>query len=72
MLITLLSPIPKLQHAPLPLQSVASQGSQGVLPDSLFFRCFQFGLTFESIKELGGASHGIRAPIELDPLIGRS
>jgi hypothetical protein len=26
-------------------------------PKSLFFRCFQFGLTFESIKEFGSTSH---------------
>ncbi len=54
MLVTLLSPIPELQHAPLPpAQSVASQGT---CPDSLPFRYFYFGLTFESIKKLGGAS----------------
>jgi hypothetical protein len=29
-----------------------------------------FGLTIESIKELGGASHGIKALVELDPPIG--
>ncbi len=32
-------------------QSVASQRA---CPNSLFFRCFHFKLTFESIKELGG------------------
>jgi len=53
MLVIIFSPIPELQHAPLPPQSVASQG---VCPDSLFFHCLQFGLTFESIKELGGVS----------------
>jgi len=37
-------------------QSVASQGA---CPNYLFFRCFQFGLTFESIKELGSASVGV-------------
>jgi len=30
---------------------------------------FTFGLVVESIKELAGASHGIRALVELDPLI---
>ncbi len=30
--------------------------SQGTCPSSLFFYCFHFRLTFESIKELGGAS----------------
>jgi hypothetical protein len=30
--------------------------SQGVCPDSLFFHCSQFKLSFESIKELGSAS----------------
>jgi len=53
MLIALPNPIPELQHALLPPQNASSQG---VCPDSLFFRCFQFGLTFESIKELGGVS----------------
>jgi len=55
MLVTHPNPIPELQHTPLPLQSVTSQGA---CPDSLFFHCFQFGLTFESIKELGSASKG--------------
>jgi hypothetical protein len=31
---------------------------------------FIFGLVIMSIKELGGASHGIRALVELDPLVG--
>lgn len=31
-------------------------------PDSLLFYCFQFKLTFESIKELGGAF-----PLRVDP-----
>jgi len=30
--------------------------SQGTCPNSLLFCCFHFKLTFESIKELGGAS----------------
>jgi len=30
--------------------------SQGVCPNSSSFCCFQFRLTFESIKELGSAS----------------
>jgi hypothetical protein len=51
MLVTLPSPIPELQHASLPPQNAASQG---VCPDSLLLCCFQFGLKFESIKELGG------------------
>jgi len=33
-----------------------SATSQKVCPNSLLFRCFQFKLTFESIKELGNAS----------------
>ncbi len=57
------------QSSSIPLypQSVASQG---MCPNSLLFRCFQFRFRFESIKELGSASHGIRALVELDPLIG--
>jgi len=31
--------------------------SQGMCPNSLFFRCFRFRLIYESIKELGSASH---------------
>jgi len=32
----------------------------------LFFCCFQFGLTFESIKELGGASQNTLALFNVD------
>ncbi len=35
-------------------------------PNSLLFCCFQFGLTFESIKELGGASQGTLALFNVD------
>ncbi len=35
------SPISEFQHAPLSLQSVASQGTY---PNSLFFRCLPFGI----------------------------
>jgi hypothetical protein len=50
-----LVPILELQHAPLPFypQSVVSQGA---CPNYLFFRCFHFKFTFESIKELGSVS----------------
>jgi hypothetical protein len=44
------SPIPKLQHAPLPLYSARSQG---VAPILYSFDVFSLGLTFESFKELG-------------------
>jgi len=50
MVVTFPSPIPELQHAPLPLQSAVSQGT---CPDSLLFHYFLFELTFESLKELG-------------------
>jgi hypothetical protein len=53
MFVTPPSPISELQHAPLPSQSATNQGA---CPNSLLFHCFQFGFTFESIKELGGAS----------------
>jgi hypothetical protein len=56
MFVTLPSSILELQHAPLPPQSAANQGT---CPDSLLFRCFQFGLTFEFIKKLGSASYGL-------------
>jgi hypothetical protein len=55
MLVTHPNPIPELQHALLPPQSATSQGA---CPDSLLFHYFQFGFTFESIKELGSASKG--------------
>ncbi len=42
------------EHAPTPSLSVV----------------FTFGFTVESIRELGGASHGIRSLVELDSLIG--
>jgi hypothetical protein len=40
MIAIVLSLVPELQRAPLPLQSAVSQGT---CPDSLFFRCFMFG-----------------------------
>ncbi len=33
--------------------ALQSATRQGVCPDSLFFRCFLFGFSFESFKELG-------------------
>jgi hypothetical protein len=47
LLVILPNPILELQHAPLPV-------NQGVYPNSSFFCCVHLGLTFESIKELGG------------------
>jgi len=57
MLIILPSPIPELQHAPVPLQNAASQGA---CPDSLYFNYFQFGFTFESLKELGACHEPLK------------
>jgi hypothetical protein len=37
-----------------------SAANQGACPDSLLFHCFQFILTFESIKELGSTSFALR------------
>jgi len=51
-------------HAPLPLQSVTSQG---MCLNSLLFCCFQFRLTFESIKEFG--SHYNNKGLFCDPNI---
>jgi len=51
MFVTFPSPIP----APARPSTPQSATSQGVCLDYLLFRCLQFGLTFESIKELGGA-----------------
>ncbi len=55
LLVILPSLVPELQHAPLPPQSVASQGAY---PNSLFFCYFHFRFTSESIKELGSVSKG--------------
>jgi hypothetical protein len=51
MLVILPSPISKLQHTPLPLQSATSQGA---CPNSLLFCCFQFRLTFGSTSGIVG------------------
>jgi hypothetical protein len=51
-LIILPNPIPELQHTLLPLKCCEPRS----VPDSLFFRCFHFKLSIESIKELGNAS----------------
>ncbi len=47
------SPLPKLQHAPLPLYSATSQGTRS---DSLSFYCFQFGTHIWVPQGVGGAS----------------
>jgi hypothetical protein len=39
-------------------------------PNLSSFVVFTFGLVVESIKEFGGASQGIKALVELNPLIG--
>ncbi len=62
MLVIFPSPIPELQHTPLPLQSVMSQGA---CLDFLFFNCFLFGLTFESLKELGAHHNELKEGVEL-------
>jgi hypothetical protein len=51
-LVILPSPIPKLQHAPLPPKCY----EPGSMPQFFAFRCFHFRLSIESIKELGSAS----------------
>jgi hypothetical protein len=61
-----LVPIPELQHAPLPLKVLRAREHA---PTPSPFDVFTFGLIVKSIKELMGASHGIRALVELDPLI---
>ncbi len=50
---TLPSPILELQHAPLPFQSVASQGA---CPDSLLFCCFLFGTHIWVLRGVGNVS----------------
>jgi hypothetical protein len=50
--INLLSPIPKLKHAPLPLKCYKLKS----VPQLCLLLLFTFGLVIESIKELGGAS----------------
>ncbi len=52
----------------MPLQP-QSAVSQGTCPNSLFFRCFQFRFTFESIKELGNASNRLKTIATWIPLI---
>jgi hypothetical protein len=47
------SPIPELQHAPLPLQSAANQGA---CPNSLLFHCFQFGTHIWPPQGVGSVS----------------
>ncbi len=47
------SPIPELQHTPLPLQSATSQGT---CPASLFFCCFPFGTHIWVLQGVGSAS----------------
>jgi hypothetical protein len=67
LLINLFSPIPELQHALLPLEVLRVKECA---PTPSLSIVFTLGLTIESIKELGGASHGIKALVELDPPIG--
>ncbi len=43
---------------------------QECTPIFSFYVVFTFDLAFESFKECEGASHGIRAPVKLDPPIG--
>jgi hypothetical protein len=52
LLVILPSPIPELQHAPLPPKCY----DQGACPNSLLFCYFHFRFTFESIKEFGNTS----------------
>jgi hypothetical protein len=58
-LLVLPSPILELQHAPPPLYSVASQG---VCPDSLPFRYFQFGTPIWVSQGVGNVSECIKFP----------
>jgi hypothetical protein len=53
MLVILPSPIPKLQHTPLPPKVLRAK-ERAPTPDS--FAIFNFKLTFESIQEVGNAS----------------
>jgi hypothetical protein len=52
MLVILLSPIPELQHAPLPPKCCEPKN----VPPFFALSMFHFKLTFESIKELGSVS----------------
>jgi hypothetical protein len=52
LLVILPSLISELLHAPLPPKCY----EPGSVPNSLLFRCFHLGLTFEFIKELGSTS----------------
>jgi len=45
--------------------------NQGMCPNFLFFHCFHLRFTFEYLEEVGSASRGIRALVELDSLFGK-
>ncbi len=55
LLVNLPSPIPDLQHAPLPPKCY----EPGSVPQLLLLPLITFGLAVESIKELGGASKNV-------------
>jgi hypothetical protein len=56
LLVTLPSPLSQSSSTPFYPRNVVRQG---MYPNCLLFRCVHLGLTFESIKELGSASHRI-------------
>jgi hypothetical protein len=55
LLVNLPSPIPKLQHAPLPTKCCEPKSASTPSPSVVF----TFGFVVESIKELGDASGGV-------------
>ncbi len=67
MLIILPSPhLEVLAHPSIPKMLRAREHAPIPYPSAIF----TFKLAVESTKEFGGASHGIKALVELDPPIG--
>jgi len=66
-LVNLHSPHPEaLEHPSTPKMLWTNEHAPTLSPSVVF----TFGLVIESIKELGGASHGIKALVELDSFLG--
>ncbi len=68
MLINLPSPHPGAPTCPSTLEVLRAREHA---PTPYPFIVFTFGLAVKSIQELGGASHGIRVLVDLDPFIGK-
>jgi len=67
LLVILLSPHPEATACPSTRKCYELRNVPELITLPLFS---PFGLVVESIKEFGGASHGIKALVEFDPPIG--